>query len=740
LLSGDTLTIGDLSVFTGTVQITGAANTTIALSRHANLTISGDNSSGTITGAGQTISFTSIGGLKISNDDHTQSPTFDASLFAGTIDFALPDNFGGTVTVEAATAATATIDFTGNAGTLTISGSSITSTTSGTVTVSGPKAIGDYQYNFSNSFASGVETDLTHLIDTLKNDVSSAASSLQQLTNAIPFLDRAAGLQSGLSKLVALADTFNKFAAAADAKISALGSSFTLGSLLNALNAITWPSPLNLTFTGSYLNLGGTVAPAVAVTVPELSYSHTFNLDLGPAASKLGIQISSTTTSPPQPVSVPITATLDVSNLKLGFDGTTPVLGEGLDVHAHFGVSISTFDGSVSLGILKANIHFPATSFSGDAHLGVTDDGDGEILVGDLATDFTHSFSTSALSVTITASLGSDLTIGPVGGSHSPLLSATLTINAPANSLFGDSSGSEAPQVNFTTTSGGGLTDLASSFSSAGPLQILQMLSQVGSFLAGLASQQIMSTTIPFTNVTIGSALDYARAFKHDVLDPLFKSGDASHPDADNDGSVDFNDLNFDSIQGLLDKLAVAVGLAPGTIKANLDTSTNQLTFNFSFDRQLGIGTPVDVLTAPAASVASTSTANVQELTIGNATSGNVALTYTWKPTASTPSVASQSSGSLIAGTYYYELVATTAAGFDTLASPEISAVVTSPSTDGAVQLQWSAFTGATGYKIYRGNAPGAEDRYIASSGTTLSDDGTNMGADTTTQIGRAHV
>ena len=39
--------------------------------------------------------------------------------------------------------------------------------------------------------------------------------------------------------------------------------------------------------------------------------------------------------------------------------------------------------------------------------------------------------------------------------------------------------------------------------------------------------------------------LDYAKQFKHDILDPLFKSGDATKPDANGDGKVDFNDFNF---------------------------------------------------------------------------------------------------------------------------------------------------------------------------------------------------
>jgi len=144
--------------------------------------------------------------------------------------------------------------------------------------------------------------------------------------------------------------------------------------------------------------------------------------------------------------------------------------------------------------------------------------------------------------------------------------SATLTITIP--SLFGGPSGPPDVQVAFNTSLSSG-ADLLSNFTNAGPNEILGMLSQITDFFASMANQQVLQTTIPFTHVTIGSALDYARAFKHEILDPLFKSGDATHPDANNDGKVDINDFNFGSIQGLLDRLSAALGLPAGTLKSD---------------------------------------------------------------------------------------------------------------------------------------------------------------------------
>lgn len=76
----------------------------------------------------------------------------------------------------------------------------------------------------------------------------------------------------------------------------------------------------------------------------------------------------------------------------------------------------------------------------------------------------------------------------------------------------------------------------------------------------------------------------------------------------------------------------------------------------------------------------------------------------------------SSTTGTLAANTYYYRVTATNANG-ETLGSNEQSIVL---SATGGVTLNWTAVTGATGYKVY-GRATGAE-LYIAtiSSGTTV--------------------
>jgi hypothetical protein len=104
---------------------------------------------------------------------------------------------------------------------------------------------------------------------------------------------------------------------------------------------------------------------------------------------------------------------------------------------------------------------------------------------------------------------------------------------------------------------------------------------------------------------------------------------------------------------------------------------------------------------------------------------GPANLSSSYVPVVTTPTVSS-TGGSLAAGTYYYTVTSTTANSESTI-SNEVSATTTGNSS--AITLSWGQVAGATGYHIYRGTAPGAEDILVATitSGTTLSftDDGT---------------
>jgi hypothetical protein len=108
---------------------------------------------------------------------------------------------------------------------------------------------------------------------------------------------------------------------------------------------------------------------------------------------------------------------------------------------------------------------------------------------------------------------------------------------------------------------------------------------------------------------------------------------------------------------------------------------------------------------------------------------------------------ASATGGSLATGTYSYKVTALNATG-ETLPSNEVGVPVTGPT--GSVALSWGAVAGATGYRVYRGTAPGAENAYYTASSSSFTDTGAaatagtpNAGArakiwvDRTTQLGR---
>ena len=66
--------------------------------------------------------------------------------------------------------------------------------------------------------------------------------------------------------------------------------------------------------------------------------------------------------------------------------------------------------------------------------------------------------------------------------------------------------------------------------------------------------------------------------------------------------------------------------------------------------------------------------------------------------------------GTLAAGTHYYEVSAVMAAGGETIASPEVTALA---GPNGSVNLTWAAVVGATGYKVFRGDTSGQRERVL---------------------------
>ena len=118
-----------------------------------------------------------------------------------------------------------------------------------------------------------------------------------------------------------------------------------------------------------------------------------------------------------------------------------------------------------------------------------------------------------------------------------------------------------------------------------------------------------------------------------------------------------------------------------------------------------------------------------------------VALTVATATNLAAPVLASATpsptGGTLAAGTYYYKVSATTAAG-ESVASNEVNAVTTG--TTSSVALAWSSVGAATGYRVYAGTAAGAENRLVAavSEATTTYTVGQNIPTHVVARLRRA--
>ncbi len=296
-----------------------------------------------------------------------------------------------------------------------------------------------------------------------------------------------------------------------------------------------------------------------------------------------------------------------------------------VEVSADTGSSLHNL--AVNLGFLSVTLDSSAhISFSGGLDVTATDpNGNGRITPTEITSTGASSLlvlsdnPVSSLSGTLTASVGGiDLT---GGGS---LVSGTLTFSL-TGSIFGGQGAAPNIEVSFSSTAG----DLLNKFKNIGPSDVLGMLNQILGLLSSMASSSAVNLPIPFTSLTVGQVIDFATSFKHTVLDPLFKSGDAFKPDANGDGNFNADDINFSSVQDFLNRIAVGIGFSPGTLKADFDSSTGELTFPFSFETNLGFGTPVVVSFATGATIAtlfdgnagaSTTVNGAQTLGTGNLT------------------------------------------------------------------------------------------------------------------------
>src|SRR5207248_1441866 len=240
------------------------------------------------------------------------------------------------------------------------------------------------------------QSQLDALVAQIDSYVAGVVSTVQQLNNALPLLDR--GAQGSLAEIVGIAQTFQQFADQAqhqiDSAIAAASGDLRLSSLVSFLNRIALTPPVDavhFSFAGGYTTDGTTLIPAILVTIPTAHFSRTFSLDLGAQAQALGIRLDGDTSAPGvQPVQLTIDGSLGVSGLAIGIPQVSsglpdPFLATGLRLDAGVTVTIPAISGSINLSLLAASVSFSGLTITGSVSLAPTDtSGDGKLQPSEL--------------------------------------------------------------------------------------------------------------------------------------------------------------------------------------------------------------------------------------------------------------------------------------------------------------------------------------------------------------------
>ncbi len=511
-------------------------------------------------------------------DDELRGGSGDNALTGGIGDdtYVFGAGFGQDTVTEAAGGGVDVLDFTGVASALTVSGDKLTITSGVNQLTQSDTAAEVLDITLLDGAKTALEDGLGEIRDFVAR-MQTGAEAIQQFANQLPLLDRAGA--GSLGAILGLEALFDELDSQIDAAIGTIADNTpTLQELIAALNGIT-PGSSFVDFDPDYRGAGGGTGTLEALIRAEFATSanQTFDLDAGEDAAAAGIQLD---------LDVAVSATLDglfVAGLTTtgtpSFFLVPTAAGEDfLNVAVNATVSSPT-DVALDVGLLGLTLS-PGmyVTFDGTAQIDLNNvGGDGTISVTELQTAAVTGpgglitvSETSTFSGSVSATVDSGVALA--GGSS--LASATLAFSI-AGSIFGTSG--EPADVSVALTSGG--TDLLD-FGNLSPTELMGMLGQVVDAYALLADSDVLDAPVPFTGKTLGSLLDVAAAFKAEVLDPLFVSGDALRPDDDGDGSMD---LTIGNIQELLS----ALGLDP----AEYNPVNKELAFAIGFQRAFGFGT-----------------------------------------------------------------------------------------------------------------------------------------------------
>jgi Ca2+-binding RTX toxin-like protein len=213
--------------------------------------------------------------------------------------------------------------------------------------------------------------------------------------------------------------------------------------------------------------------------------------------------------------------------------------------------SVSNLNATAHVGLLAASVANGAFSLSA----GVNASAAAALAGQDLALAQLQALGVSdALTFTQTGSLSIDLPISATLAPSIPPLTAHFTLTNPT--LFGTG------QPSVTSTGFAGLTTFAN-FSTS---DIVNMFSQLGSWLSGLQVSSLFAGEVPFVaGVRLADGLDFASGFASQIFAKISDATGAAR---------------FSSVQSLLNLLG-----ASSTVKYN--TSTSTLTFPATFTKAL---------------------------------------------------------------------------------------------------------------------------------------------------------
>jgi hypothetical protein len=438
----------------------------------------------------------------------------------------------------------------------------------------------------------GVASTIDGVVDQVQTLEQSAESAITELRNALPLLPTSD--TESLATLLGVSDKLHTWVSNVDTALGLLSGTQKLSALQTAIGGAV--NQLGITSSTTYRRAATAPHHLEVLLALGLDKSSSFSkaLDFGAQAQSVGLTVSGLNLS----VATHLTGTLTLGSTT--DSGTaTPFVDPSSSLSFHIHAATGSVTGiALHLSFLSVTISGSAT-IDGTVVLSAQDPtpSDGDITATDLSNNGVSSLiSVSSPADSFAAAFTGTLSgLTATGGAN--IASATLTVGMDGSSIFGGDTGPVGVNVSLSTDTSA--INLIDSFSNIGPGDVLGMLQQLGTMLSSMAGSGTLNLPIPFTSLTVGDALNYATSFKHRFIDPLFKSGDSASPDANGDGKFDVNDINFDSIQTLLDKLDSAFGLSPGTLTANFDPTTKELTFEFSFDDNLGIGTPVVIDTNP---------------------------------------------------------------------------------------------------------------------------------------------